>query len=121
VSDLLDPTTKAKKSAVERHHLFPKEYLRALGVEENRDMNQIANFALVEWNDNIAISDSPPSEYYPKYASRFRERDLQEMCFWHALPHGWENMQYQEFLEQRRKLIANVTKEGFKELMSSKG
>lgn len=120
VSDLLDPTTKAKKSAVERHHLFPKEYLRTLGIDENRDMNQIANFALVEWNDNIAISDSPPSDYYPKYASRFKENELREMCFWHALPDGWENMEYQKFLEQRRKLIAQVTKKGFQELMSSK-
>lgn len=120
VSDLLDPTTKAKKSAVERHHLFPKEYLRTLGIDETRDMNQIANFALVEWNDNIAISDLPPSDYYPKYASRFKENELREMRFWHALPDGWENMKYQEFLEQRRKLIAQVTKEGFQALMSSK-
>lgn len=120
VSDLLDPTTKAKKSALERHHLFPKEYLKTLGIDENRDMNQIANFALVEWNDNISISDTPPSEYYPKYINRFKESELREMCHWHALPKGWEQMEYQAFLEKRRKLIAEVTKEGFKELMSSR-
>lgn len=120
VSDLLDPTTKAKKSAVERHHLFPKEYLRTLGIDENRDMNQIANFALVEWNDNISISDTPPFEYFPKYAERFNANELDEMLHWHALPDGWENMKYQEFLEQRRKLIAKVTKEGFNELVAAK-
>lgn len=119
VSDLLDPTTKAKKSALERHHLFPKEYLRKLGIDETRDMNQIANFALVEWNDNISISDTPPSEYYPKYSNRFKESELREMLHWHALSDGWEKMEYQAFLEKRRKQIAVVTKEGFKELMSS--
>ncbi len=120
VSDLLDPTTKAKKSALERHHLFPKEYLRTLGIDENRDMNQIANFALVEWNDNISISDTPPFEYYPKYSNRFKESELRQMLHWHALPDGWENMEYQAFLEKRRKLLAEVTREGFKVLMPSK-
>jgi hypothetical protein len=118
VSDLLDPTLKAKKSAVERHHLFPKGYLAKLEITEVRDTNQIANYALVEWNDNIAISDDPPAEYYPKYASRFNEKELKEMLFWHALPGGWENMEYKDFLEERRKLIAQVTREGFKELMA---
>lgn len=118
VADLLDPTLKAKKSAVERHHLFPKGYLAKLDITEVRDTNQIANFALVEWNDNIAISDTPPVEYYTKFASRFNDKELNDMLFWHALPDGWEKLQYQEFLDQRRKLIANVTKEGFKELMS---
>jgi hypothetical protein len=34
VSELLDPTTKANKSSVEKHHLFPKNYLKTLGVTE---------------------------------------------------------------------------------------
>jgi hypothetical protein len=120
VSDLLDPTMKAKKSAVERHHLFPKAYLNKSGITEIRDTNQIANFALVEWNDNIAISEEAPDSYYPKYASRFTENELSKMLYWHAMPESWEKMEYQAFLEQRRKLIANVTREGFKELLSSK-
>jgi len=94
--------------------------LGTLKINEIRDTNQIANFALVEWNDNIAISDEAPASYYPKYAARFTEKELRDMCFWHALPDGWENMEYKEFLNQRRKLIANVTREGFKELMSGK-
>jgi hypothetical protein len=120
VSDLLDPTLKAKKSAVERHHLFPKAHLNKSGITEIRDTNQIANFALVEWNDNIAISDEAPDSYYPKYASRFSKSELSKMLFWHAMPEDWKKMEYQEFLEKRRKLIANVTREGFEELLSSK-
>lgn len=120
VVDLLDPTTKAKKSAVERHHLFPKEHLRGLGIDENRDMNQIANFALVEWNDNIAISAEAPKSYYPKYAKRFAAKELKQMQYWHALPDGWEEMDYQPFLEKRRQLIARVTWDGFKELTADK-
>jgi hypothetical protein len=119
VSDLLNPSSKAKKSAVERHHLFPKAYLNKNGVTEIRDTNQIANFALVEWNDNIAISDEAPDSYYPKYASRFSKDELSTLLYWHAIPDDWEKMEYAAFLEKRRKLIAEVTRDGFKELMPS--
>jgi hypothetical protein len=35
------------------------------------------------------------------------------MFHWHALPPDWENMDYREFLDARRKLIAQVIREGF--------
>ena len=56
VSGLLDPAMKARKSVIERHHLFPKGYLAKLGIKEVRDTNQIANYALVEWSGNIDIA-----------------------------------------------------------------
>jgi len=65
VSDLLDPAIKAHKSAVERHHLFPKGFLARQGITAIRETNQIANYALVEWGDNIEISDQSPAEYVP--------------------------------------------------------
>ncbi len=116
VSTLLDPAIKAKKSATERHHLFPKGYLGTIGITEIRDTNQIANFALVEWDDNIGISDDPPSVYFQKYASRFSKDDLSQMLYWHALPQGWENMEYKEFLDQRRRKIAQIIHDGFTKL-----
>lgn len=117
VKELLDPAIKAKKSATERHHLFPKAYLAKLGITEIRDTNQIANFALVEWDDNIEISDQPPSTYYPKYARRLKAKEHGEMLYWHALPDGWENMAYNDFLEERRKMIAQVIRDGFARLI----
>ena len=53
------------KNSLERHHLFPIAYLKTLGISDQRDYNQIANFAIVEWGDNTAISASPPSQYVP--------------------------------------------------------
>jgi hypothetical protein len=116
VAELLDPAMKAKKSATERHHLFPRAYLKTLGYEGTLDTNQIANYALVEWNDNIAIKDSPPSVYFPLYANRFNEHELSEMTYWHALPPDWEQMEYQDFLAHRRILVAKVIKDGFQRL-----
>jgi len=117
VSELLDPALKAKKSAIERHHLFPRGYLKKLGVSELRDTNQIANFALVEWSDNIDISDMSPSEYFPKYAERFSKDEPNEMSYWHALPEGWETMSYEDFLVLRRKAMAKVIRDGFSKLL----
>ena len=116
VAELLDPATKGDKSAVERHHLFAKAYLATLGLTETRDTNQIANYALVEWPDNIAISGSPPSEYFRKYAARFSAAELAQMCHWHALPERWETMTYAHFLAARRVQIAQVIHDGFERL-----
>jgi len=116
VSDLLDPSLKAKKSPLERHHLFAKGYLKTLGVTDNKEVNQIANFALVEWKDNIDISDDSPAVYVPPYKKRFSEDELKAMYRWHALPEKWEEMPYDAFLAERRKLIAQVIRAGFQQL-----
>ena len=57
VSALLDPTTDAYRNSLERHHLFPKAWLKKNGYPEIHQTNQIANYALIEWPDNMAISD----------------------------------------------------------------
>lgn len=111
--DVLDPSIKSTKSAAERHHLFPKNYLDQLGFKSPRETNQIANYALLEWNDNIAITDTPPSEYLPKYWERLTPKEQIDQSYWHALPKGWEVMEYQNFLEVRRKGIAKVIVDGF--------
>ena len=116
VSELLDPTTKAKKSALERHHLFPRSYLQRTGIKENRLINQIANYALVEWSDNIRISDRAPREYVPQMEARFSRDDLKTMYYYHALPERWYEMDYLEFLAERRKRMARIIREGFTRL-----
>lgn len=113
VVDLLDPTQKGDKSATERHHLFAKKFLKSKGITATRDTNQIANYALIEWDDNIAISGDSPEVYWPVYSARFSEGELAQMCHWHALPVNWHQMEYRDFLEARRTLIAKIIKQGF--------
>jgi hypothetical protein len=116
VSDLLQEGLRSKKSALERHHLFPKAWLHRNGITEQRETNQIANYALVEWSDNIAISDSPPSVYLPAYLNRLTEEEKQRMYYWHALPENWEQMPFEEFLIERRKRMAQVVKDAYMEI-----
>ena len=118
VSDLLQEGLRSKKSALERHHLFPKAWLKKNGVEDKTQQNQIANYALVEWSDNIEISDKHPSEYLQHYVNRFSEEEVKTMYWNHALPPSWENMEYPDFLVARRKLIADVIKEAYTKICS---
>ncbi len=94
VAGLLDPFRSAKKAPLERHHLFPRRYLQRIGIRENRLINQVANFALVEWSDNIRISDQEPSVYVPELESRFAPSDLQKMYQWHGLSERWYELSY---------------------------
>lgn len=114
--DALDPTTRAKKSKVERHHLFPKNYLKSFGLTGSRITNQIANYAYVEWKDNLSISDAPPAEYLDVYTESLSAEQLEKMSYWHALPLNWETMTYKTFLEERRKLMAGIVRDGYKQL-----
>jgi hypothetical protein len=117
VSDLLDPAIKPTRNSLERHHLFPKAYLKGKGYESVNEMNQVANFALVEWGDNTKIADQPPSCYFPKYSARYSPEEMRQMMWWHALPDQWHEMEYVDFLARRRKMMAEVTRRGFETLL----
>lgn len=113
VSDLLQEGLRSKKSALERHHLFPKAWLERNGVLDQTQRNQIANYALVEWSDNIDISDSHPREYLPNYLGRLSENECEMMYYWHALPKDWQEMEFNDFLVARRKLISVVISDAY--------
>lgn len=116
VSDLLDPSVKATKKSLERHHLFPRAWLEAQGETDLKVINQLANFALLEWPENISISDEPPSDYVPKLRKRFTDDDWSRMHECHALPDGWESLSYADFLGARRRLMAAIIRRGFEGL-----
>jgi hypothetical protein len=116
VAALMDPSTTGTKTSLERHHLFPKANLKTLGVTDNRETNQIASYTMVEWGDNLKISDQPPADYVPKLSERFSGKELERMYYWHALPDGWEQRAYGDFLRQRRELMAKVIRDAYHQL-----
>ena len=116
VAQLLDPAIHASRSVIERHHLFPKGYLAKLKISGTRETNQIANYAYVEWADNMTIADQAPSVYLPQLKDRFSESELATMYHSHALSANWEQTEYRVFLEKRRELMAQIIREGYKKL-----
>lgn len=121
IVDLTDPSVHSTKSAVERHHLFPKAYLQSIGISQTRETNQIGNFALVEWRDNVDIKDRQPSEYIKEFTGKFTNNELVRMYKWHALPDGWETLPYHTFLTERRELMARVIRDGYATLAEKHG
>jgi RAMA domain-containing protein len=121
VRSRLDPAITARKG-IERHHIFPRAYLRnRRGITDNKEINQIANMALVEWADNIAISDDAPPVYWPAQvaAKQITGDRLAQQMYWHALPDGWEQLEFADFLNRRRRLMAEVVRDAFMLLCDS--
>ena len=110
----------ANRAAVERHHLFPKGFLNKKSITGIRDTNQIANYAYVEWGDNVDISDQAPADYLPRMKERFSQKEFERMYRLHALPENWEQLDYNDFLEKRRELMAQVIADGYSTLIAEK-
>jgi hypothetical protein len=93
--------------------LFPRAWLESQGITDLKQINQIANFALLKWPDNVDIGAKPPAVYVPHMRDRFSKAQWDRMCELHALPPNWESMDYQDFLRERRSLMAQIIKRGF--------
>src|SRR5699024_5955240 len=104
------------KNAIDKHHIFPKNYLTGIGFSSDRDRNQIANFTYLDYATNIEISDKAPREYVAYYRQKLGEEGYQKACEDHALPTNFENMEYMEFLSQRRVLMAQTVRNAFERL-----
>lgn len=119
IRDWMDPSQPAIKGS-EGHHLFPRDYQeKVLGISDIKRINQAANFAPTDWSTNIEISNKPPAQYWPDLvASRAKGRQawLERQMYCHALPQGWEHMDYEDFLAARRSLMAQVTRDAYNKL-----
>ena len=110
------PGASGDKKAIDKHHIFPKNYLTGIGYTSDRDRNQIANFTYLDYNTNIDISDDPPAEYVDRYRQKLGEEGYKKTCAENALPVDFEKMSYPDFLEQRRKLMAGIVKKAYQKL-----
>ena len=115
IRELLDPQVTAPRS-IERHHLFPKAYLAKSGITATRQVNATANMAFLDWPENTTIGKESPQDYWPTMAATVSKERLERQLYWHALPVGWDQLDYGTFLERRRNLIALVVRDGFNTL-----
>jgi len=115
ISDLFDPVVNPKKKKLERHHIFPKGYLKSIGIEERTMQNQVANFIYLEYKDNINISDKPPRDYFPEIKNSLND-EVECDYYNHAIPEDIENLNYDEFLAERRNLMANYIRKYFEKI-----
>ena len=111
------------------HHVYPKNHLKGQGLSKGR-YNQIANFVLAQSEINIAIGDKAPEKYFGDLAEQCRggklkyggidkedemRANLSMSCLPESLLDG-EIPPYDDFLEIRRKLMAQKIKTYFEGL-----
>jgi hypothetical protein len=116
IASMVDPAVKGTKVAFEQHHLFPRGYLAEIGIIDLKQVNQIANFASVEWPDNLRIGKKSPADYVPPLDAGLSAELRERLYFWHALPHLWWEIPYDQFLIERRVRMASVIREAWKAL-----
>lgn len=106
------------------HHIFPRAYLKKNGIDSKTKYNQVANYIYLDTQVNKAISDDAPCDYFSKAFMQCETKaielgnicnlsqlneNLQENC----IPLSVKNMDassYEEFLTERRKLMAFMMK-----------
>lgn len=112
------------------HHIFPKDYLQKNGKNNRSLYNQIANFAMLQTEVNIQIGKKAPCEYMKsiieqcngqenKYGAINTIEDLHFNMNENCIPESFINMSidnYDEFLKERRKLMAQKIKEYYNTL-----
>jgi len=115
ISDLFDPVITPIKKRLERHHIFPKGYLKSIGIEDQTRQNQVANLIYLEYKDNIHISDKQPKDYFPEIINSLNN-EIEYDFNSHAIPKEIEDLDYEDFLVKRRKLMAGYIKKYFEEI-----
>lgn len=112
------------------HHIFPRAYLKANGVEAKTKYNQVANYIYLDTQVNKAISDDAPFKYFSKVKEQCNTKDVEignisdetmlvtnltENC----IPQNIFDMtveDYDNFLIERRKLMAKLIERYYKNL-----
>ena len=108
--------TSGGKNSIDKHHIFPKNYLQKIGITDDRDRNQIANFTYLDYVTNIDISDNPPPVYAKRYSEKLGEEAYKLTCYENALPENFEKLSYDEFLTKRRLLMSHIVKKAYGKL-----
>lgn len=106
------------------HHIFPKKYLIRGGCTEKSKYNQIANYTYLDTQVNKAILDDAPCSYFSKAFEQCETKQLiygnitdldvlRKNMEQNCIPANiieMEHIDYDSFLNERRKLMAKKIK-----------
>jgi len=111
------------------HHIFPRNYLKKAGLSRSK-YNQIANYVYMQQEVNIQVGSKAPDMYFSevleqchggalKYGAITELQDLHKNLDQNCIPQSVFTMtieNYDEFLKERRKLMAKKIKEYYHNL-----
>lgn len=112
------------------HHIFPKQYLVDNGIKDKSKYNQVANFTYLDTPTNIVIGKQEPGKYFTKIWDQLNDKNfnignlkteeaikknLDDNCIPLEI-RNWTYENYEEFLLERRKLMAQKIRDYYKNL-----
>lgn len=108
-------------NSIQSHHVFPINYLYNNGYNGHNHMhrktvNEIANRVFITRDTNYGISDKAPVEYFPGVLEAYPNALRQQF-----IPDNerlWTAERYEDFLAERRELIANAINDYLKNLQA---
>lgn len=103
----LDYQICSEYNSKEKHHIFPRAFLKQDAARHKRHKNLLLNFAFIPAELNKEISKEKPSKYFGLYKKD--NRIFEEAMKSHLIPSKdnsaiWDN-DYDKFIEQRGELI----------------
>jgi len=113
----------------DRHHIYPKNYLKKQGFGQSQ-YNQIANYALTQSEINIQIGDRAPEDYFgvlkqqcsggtQKFGAITDRDEMRDNLKMNCIPKYMLDKRipsYEEFLSDRRQLMAQKIKQYYENL-----
>lgn len=103
-----------KMSALDVHHVFPKKVLYDAGYKISQ-VNALANYTFLTKATNIEIGASQPKDYFPKYMEK--TPGAMETHWIPLNPELRDVSRYLDFLEERRKLLAESANKFLNDLL----
>lgn len=115
----LSKTMLGHNAALEVHHIFPKAALYKHPAKYYRgEVNALSNFCFLTKATNLAISDTEPAIYMPRYEAK-QPGALGSQ--WIPLdPELWSMDRFREFLTERQRLLAEATNTFLESLYAGK-
>lgn len=91
---------------IQAHHIFPQSVLKQAGCDPS-DINEIANLAFIGGGSNRSLGNKTPDVYLPPILEKRGSAALEAQCVPLA-PELWRVEFFKQFLEVRRKLLADA-------------
>lgn len=102
----ISPNHMGKANRLQFHHIFPRKYLSTTRPELRKtEIDDISNLAFIAGATNQSISAKAPNEYLKEVVKTSGPKALLNQCVPDD-PALWLPERYEDFLAERRKLIA---------------
>lgn len=120
-SPLDEPHGSAYK--IHNHHIFPSSLLYSEEGGYSSDnhlhkklVNEIANRAFLTGDSNVSLGNTPPFEYLPEVRENYP--GAMKKQFVPTDPELWKLDRYEDFLEERRRLLAEAINQRMEKLIA---